>query len=651
MRRTCTALIALVTLLLTVGSTGPSAFAISSGPLDGPASVDFGTQLVGLSTPSQTVTITNNSGSGTPITITGVGADNSDYTVGSDTCTLTTLANVGDQCTFDVTFQPGSTGSDNGTLTITDDDLIDTTPTQTIVLNGNGVTDQFSVSGAIDFGSQAVGVQSSASTVTVTNNTGYAATPGAPALSGANPGNFAASGCGGSVGAGGTCTVNVTFTPSQTGSRSATLTVAGQSVSLTGTGVQGDASLTPANTTFGSQPVSTSSATKTITLTNTGTGSLTYSSTTVSGANPGDFSVGDSDCASTVFVPVNGTCAITVQFVPTATGSRAATITVHDNAPSGTQTVNVSGTATASSMAFGPSSVTFARAIPAGTGSPGHTITVFNTTSANMPIASTSIAGTNPKSFVETGDTCSGTTLAPGGKCTVRVKFAPSSAGRRTALVEITDTGPVPPHLHELTLTGNATFPNNPKRVTGTVGCSTAHIRWAAPTATRFAGTIVVRNHAHYPTSTVDGTRVRHRSGVASDSGLKHFTTYYYRVFATYHSLTHSGKLNYSQGTRLKERTGEICRPENGTRTASITPMVTWLPAPTRNAYGFVLKRGTGTIDENYPARTHWHFRSAWHWRGVHRLRRGHTYTFYLFSYPASHPKGFFIGQTTFTVR
>ena len=38
-----------------------------------------------------------------------------------------TLANVGDQCTLDVTFQPGSTGSDNGTLTINDDDLIDTT--------------------------------------------------------------------------------------------------------------------------------------------------------------------------------------------------------------------------------------------------------------------------------------------------------------------------------------------------------------------------------------------------------------------------------------------------------------------------------------------------------------------------------------------
>ena len=185
-----------------------------------------------------------------------------------------------------------------------------------------------------------------------------------------------------------------------------------------------------------------------------------------------------------------------------------------------------------------------------------------------MPITSTVIAGANPKSFIETGDTCSGTTLAAnGGRCTVKVKFTPSSAGRRTALLDINDTGSVPPHLHQITLTGNASFPNNPKSVAGSVGCNSAHVRWVAPSATRFAGTIVIRNHAHYPTSIGDGTRVPHTSaGLATDKGLKHFTTYYYRVFATYHSLTHRGKLNYSQGTRLKERTGQICTPQNGAR-------------------------------------------------------------------------------------
>jgi Abnormal spindle-like microcephaly-assoc'd, ASPM-SPD-2-Hydin len=654
MRRTCIALIALATLLLAVGSGGPSAFAIDPGPLDGPGTVAFGTQDVGDATPPQTVTLTNNSGTSTAITIQSINTNNGDYNIGSDTCTGNPLTNVGDQCTFTVTFQPSSSGNDSGTVTINDDDTTDSTDTQGIPLTGNGVANQFSVSTPSAFADQPVGTTSGPELVTVTNNTDYSANPANPSLSGSNPGNFNASGCSSSVAANGTCSVSVTFTPSATGNRTATLTVAAQSVSLSGNGVQAAANVTPGSTTFGSQPVSTSSITKSITLMNSGTGTLTYNNITVTGANPGDFSVGDSNCASTVFLAANATCTITVQFVPTATGHRSANVVVHDNAPSNpTQTVAVSGTATASSVGFGPTTATFTKTISAGTASPGHTITVFNETSAAMPIASTVIAGANPKSFIETGDTCSGTTLAAnGGKCTVRVKFTPSSAGRRTALLDINDTGPVSPHLHQITLTGNASFPNDPKSVAGSVGCSSAHVRWVAPSATRFAGTIVIRNHARYPTSIADGTRVpRTSAGLATDRGLKHFTTYYYRVFATYHSMTHPGKLNYSQGTRLKERTGQICTPQNGARGVGTTPLVTWLPAPTKNGYAFVLQRGSLTINLNYTSRTQWHFRSSWRYKGAHRFRAGHTYTLYLFSYPASHPKGLLIGHTTFTVR
>ena len=91
--------------------------------------------------------------------------------------------------------------------------------------------------------------------------------------------------------------------------------------------------MTPASTTFGSQPVSTSSATQTITLTNTGTGSLTYASTTVSGANPGDFSVGDSNCSSTVFVRAERHLHHHGPVRADRDRHRSATIIVHDNAP------------------------------------------------------------------------------------------------------------------------------------------------------------------------------------------------------------------------------------------------------------------------------------------------------------------------------
>jgi hypothetical protein len=651
MRRTCTALIVLTTLLLAVGSTGPSALAISSGPLTaGPDPVDFGTQAQGVTTPAQPVTLTNSNGS-IPLTILNINASG-DYNVTNDTCTGATLNPPGDSCTVGVTFDPSSNGSDDGSLNITDDDVTDGS-TQSVDLNGSGVANQFSVSSPTGFGDQTVGTTSNPQSVTVSNNTDYPANPANPNITGSNSGDFNASGCSGSVAGNGTCTVNVTFSPNATGSRTATLNVAGQSVGLSGTGVQANANLSPANTTFGDTPVSTMSSTKNITLTNSGSGPLTYTKTTVSGADPGDFSVGDTNCASVSFVPANGgTCTITVQFVPTAIGHRTATVVVHDSAPSGTQSVNVAGTGTASSVAFAPTPIDFTKAIPAGTASPGHTVTVYNTTAAIMPITSTVIAGTNPKNFIETGDTCTGKTLQPGAKCTLKVKFAPSSAGLRTALLEVNDSGPIAPHVHDVTLNGNATYPNNPKSIVGSVGCSSARISWVAPSATRFAGTIVVRNHAQYPTSVGDGTRVPHTSGIATDKGLKHFTTYYYRVFATYHSLTHPGNLNYSQGARLKERTGQVCTPQNGATIHTVTPKFTWLPAPTKHGYAFVLQRGSDTIDVNYTPDTQWRLRATWRYnKATHRLVVGDTYTFYLYAYPLSHPNGLFIGKTTFTVR
>ena len=161
-----------------------------------------------------------------------------------------------------------------------------------------------------------------------------------------------------------------------------------------------------------------------------------------------------------------------------------------------------------------------------------HTITVSNTTSATMPITSTSLAGREPQELHRDRRHLLGHDAPPGASApSSRVRALERRPANRAS--RVTDTGSVAPHVHELTLTGNATFPNNPKSVTGSVGCSSTHVRWVAPTATRFAGTIVVRNHAHYPTSTGDGTRVPHMGGVATDRGLKHFTTYYYRVFAT----------------------------------------------------------------------------------------------------------------------
>ena len=652
-RRLALALTALATVAIALALTGSGAMAFDPGPLGAqPDPVQFNTQAVGVTTPARTVTFSDDSGT-VPILIQNVTAS-SDYNVGNDNCSGQTL-NQNDTCTVTVTFTPGSAGSDDGTLTITDDDTTDGNPSQSLDLRGTGVADQFSAAGGpLDFGDQRVGTTSTNQSVIVTNNTDYDANPANPNVTGANSGDFNATGCTSTVsGGGGTCTVNVDFTPGATGSRSATLNVAGQQVSLGGNGTNPNASLSPGSISFGNQPLHVISQTETITLQNTGTAPLNYTSTTVGGANAGDFSVSDSDCAATLTLAPNATCNVTVAFNPTVTGSRTATVTVHDDDPqNGTQTVNVSGTGTPSSVGFAPASVTYTKPIPAGTASPGHVVTIRNLTSSPMPIIATALGGTNPKNFIRSADTCSGTTLQPNATCTIHVSFTPSTAGRRTAVLAVTDNGAVSPHKHQVTLTGTATAPKNPKSVRATVGCSSVTVTWTSPTATRFAGTVVVRNHARYPTSPGDGTRVAHSAGVARDGGLKHFSNYYYRVFAKYRSLTHKGQVNYSKGVRLREHTGEICTPQNGARLRNLRPRITWLPYPTQNGYAFVLQRGQGTIWINYTKKTSWQMPSTWRYHSsTHRLGRGRSYTFYLYAYPAAHPKGIFIGKTSFSER
>lgn len=99
--------------------------------------------------------------------------------------------------------------------------------------------------GALAFPGTLVG--STATQALTLTNTGTAALPDVNAhlsLSGANAGDFAASGCTAPLGPGASCTITVAFKPSAGGSRTASLRVAdnavggGQSVSLSGTGTR-----------------------------------------------------------------------------------------------------------------------------------------------------------------------------------------------------------------------------------------------------------------------------------------------------------------------------------------------------------------------------------------------------------------------------
>jgi hypothetical protein len=200
---------------------------------------------------------------------------------------------------------------------------------------------------SLSFGNQAVDTTSVAKKVTLTSSGTADLTISNIAITGTNANDFAqTNNCPASLAPGKKCTISVSFTPSQLGSRSASLTFTDnaadspQNVLLTGTGIA-QATASPTSLTFALQTVGTTSAAQKVTLHNNLATQLTINSIAFGGTNPGDFAETNSCDGS---VPARGKCSISVTFTPAATGTRTATLTVSDSANNSPQTVSVKGT-------------------------------------------------------------------------------------------------------------------------------------------------------------------------------------------------------------------------------------------------------------------------------------------------------------------
>jgi hypothetical protein len=224
-------------------------------------------------------------------------------------------------------------------------------------LNAGGVAFSPSV---MSFGNVTVGTTSSSQSWTLTNSGSSSAGIGILTLTGTNSGDFsiATNSCGSSLAAGASCNGTITFTPSATGSRVATVTepTSGSTIALSGTGITSGApavTFSPTSLTFGSTVVgqtSQCSGSPCVTLTNTGTANLVINQNgvTITGTNSTDYTfTGSNTCNSgtgTTTIATGNSCAITIQFTPSAAGTRTATISVADNASGSPHTVSVTGT-------------------------------------------------------------------------------------------------------------------------------------------------------------------------------------------------------------------------------------------------------------------------------------------------------------------
>ncbi len=306
-----------------------------------PTSLTLPSTAVGSSS-SGSVTVTN----GLPTSITLSSAASADYSVTGGTCG-SSLAG-GASCTIAVTFTPQYKGTIKGALALSSNSEFSplTVGLSGPATGGPKVPLKLSPT-SLTFASTGMGATSAAKTITVTNKgTGTITING---ISGSA--NFTAVGsgsspCGGALAKSASCTLSVTFTPTDTGSVKGSVGIATsgpgspQIAALSGTGAV-PVTLSPTSLSFSSQAVGTTSPPKTVTLTNISGRTLTISSLVASG----DFAAapsGGTPCGATV--ASGATCTFSVTFTPNVKGSISGAVTVSDSAPLSPEVMKLSGT-------------------------------------------------------------------------------------------------------------------------------------------------------------------------------------------------------------------------------------------------------------------------------------------------------------------
>ncbi|MBI5100907.1 MAG: choice-of-anchor D domain-containing protein, partial [Nitrospirae bacterium] len=205
--------------------------------------------------------------------------------------------------------------------------------------------------------------------------------------------------------------------------------------------------VTPDSYTFGNIESGATSSIQTFTITNSGYSGLSIQALQITGPNSTDFTIQSTDCPGTELA-LFSSCAAQVRFAPSTSGEKTASlsITFTDTTLPGFD-VQLSGTGTSPvpKIAVSPTANDFG-SIKVGDASALQTFTVSNSGSLDLVIRTIALTGANPSDFTKGADTCTGHTIVPQGRCTVRVMFSPVlTAGLKSANLAIPSNDPVTP--------------------------------------------------------------------------------------------------------------------------------------------------------------------------------------------------------------
>ncbi len=279
-----------------------------------PGGFSFGQVLVGSTSPSQTLRLTNTG---------NIGLVLNSITPSDPAIVLTNLPPLGDanaidpggSVSFNVAFSPTAAGPFNGNIIISSSDVFN--PILNVFVSGTGLVITFAASPpTLNFGNQHVGATSAPMTVTL-QNTGAAAV---------NVGSVVASstviGIAGdpqSVAPQSTASFTATFTPTAVGPFTGNIVINSDALGLpvltipvTGVGTSPKIGINPPALDFGSQLTGIASAPQTVTLQNTGNETLVISAITSNNPSyllsslPTTIAAGSSGTFSVSFDPVGG---------------------------------------------------------------------------------------------------------------------------------------------------------------------------------------------------------------------------------------------------------------------------------------------------------------------------------------------------------
>jgi HYDIN/CFA65/VesB-like, Ig-like domain len=408
-----------------------------------PSTLDFGEQPLGATTAPGLLTL-RNAGSA-PLAIKAIlveGEAAHEFGAVADRCSGALLA-PGAACALKFTFTPGALGERRARLRVWSDAAGEPAAIDFV---GAGAALRAAVSPVrLDLGPGRVGGAGDTGTVTLDNRGDAPLAVAAAAVAGTDAAAFVAvhDACSGkTLPAGAHCTVGVSFRPARAGDQTATLTFhlggtpEAPRVDLAGRGVQPGlevAGLAGDALDFGAVALG-AAADRRLELSNPSTVAVHVRRLTLGGTAGGDFRVAGDGCSGEL--AAGGRCAVSLRFAPAALGARTGELAVESDAPGSPLRVPLAGAglpAPVPVIRLSTAALRFGE-VAVGGRSEIVSLTLSNTGDARLVLSSVTLGGAYGADFrIVPGSCAVPGFLAPGGDCTLGLRFIPTAPGPRAA--------------------------------------------------------------------------------------------------------------------------------------------------------------------------------------------------------------------------